>query len=80
MLDHVTLRTNDLEGTRAFLEAVMDLRPGYRPAPCERRHLHGAGMRKPSHKRTSPRGQLLTCGSVRAAKSRPSSSRAVARS
>jgi catechol 2,3-dioxygenase-like lactoylglutathione lyase family enzyme len=32
MLDHVTLRTNDLEGTRAFLEAVLDLRPGYRPA------------------------------------------------
>jgi catechol 2,3-dioxygenase-like lactoylglutathione lyase family enzyme len=31
MLDHVTLRTNDLEGTRAFLEAVLDLRPGYRP-------------------------------------------------
>jgi catechol 2,3-dioxygenase-like lactoylglutathione lyase family enzyme len=32
MLDHVTLRTNDLEGTRAFLEVVLDLRPGYRPA------------------------------------------------
>jgi catechol 2,3-dioxygenase-like lactoylglutathione lyase family enzyme len=32
MLDHVTLRTHDLEGTRAFLEAVLDLRPGYRPA------------------------------------------------
>ena len=32
MLDHVTLRTEDLEGTRAFLEAVLDLRPGYRPA------------------------------------------------
>jgi catechol 2,3-dioxygenase-like lactoylglutathione lyase family enzyme len=32
MLDHVTLRTNDLEGTRAFLEAVLDLKPGYRPA------------------------------------------------
>jgi catechol 2,3-dioxygenase-like lactoylglutathione lyase family enzyme len=32
LLDHVTLRTNDLEGTRAFLEAVLDLRPGYRPA------------------------------------------------
>jgi catechol 2,3-dioxygenase-like lactoylglutathione lyase family enzyme len=32
LLDHVTLRTNDLEGTRAFLEAVLDLRPGNRPA------------------------------------------------
>jgi catechol 2,3-dioxygenase-like lactoylglutathione lyase family enzyme len=32
MLDHVTLRTHDLEGTRAFLEAVLDLKPGYRPA------------------------------------------------
>ncbi len=32
LLDHVTLRTNDLESTRAFLEAVLDLRPGYRPA------------------------------------------------
>jgi catechol 2,3-dioxygenase-like lactoylglutathione lyase family enzyme len=32
LLDHVTLRTNDLEGTRAFLESVLDLRPGYRPA------------------------------------------------
>ena len=31
LLDHVTLRTDDLEGTRAFLEAVLDLRPGYRP-------------------------------------------------
>lgn len=32
MLDHVTLRTADLEGTRAFLETVLDLKPGYRPA------------------------------------------------
>ncbi|MDE1995795.1 MAG: glyoxalase [Rhizobiaceae bacterium] len=32
MLDHVTLRTSDLEGTRAFLETVLDLKPGYRPA------------------------------------------------
>jgi catechol 2,3-dioxygenase-like lactoylglutathione lyase family enzyme len=31
MLDHATLRTSDLEGTRAFLEAVLDLKPGYRP-------------------------------------------------
>jgi catechol 2,3-dioxygenase-like lactoylglutathione lyase family enzyme len=47
MLDHVTLRTHDLDGTRAFLEAVLGeavlgeavlgeavlgLKPGYRPA------------------------------------------------
>jgi catechol 2,3-dioxygenase-like lactoylglutathione lyase family enzyme len=32
MLDHATLRTRDLEGTRAFLETVLDLKPGYRPA------------------------------------------------
>jgi catechol 2,3-dioxygenase-like lactoylglutathione lyase family enzyme len=32
MLDHATLRTHDLEGTRAFLEIVLDLKPGYRPA------------------------------------------------
>jgi catechol 2,3-dioxygenase-like lactoylglutathione lyase family enzyme len=32
MLDHVTLRTHDLEGTRAFFEAVLGLKPGYRPA------------------------------------------------
>lgn len=32
MLDHATLRTHDLEGTRAFLETVLDLKPGYRPA------------------------------------------------
>ena len=31
MLDHVTLRTRDLEGTRAFLETVLELKPGYRP-------------------------------------------------
>lgn len=31
-LDHATLRTSDLEGTRNFLEAVLDLTPGYRPA------------------------------------------------
>jgi hypothetical protein len=28
-LDHVTLRTTDLEGTRSFLESVLDLKPGY---------------------------------------------------
>jgi glyoxylase I family protein len=32
MLDHATLRTHDLEGTRAFLAAVLGLKPGYRPA------------------------------------------------
>jgi len=31
MLDHATLRTHDLEGTRAFLETVLGLKPGYRP-------------------------------------------------
>ena len=31
MLDHVTLRTHDLEGTRAFFEKVLDLKSGYRP-------------------------------------------------
>ena len=31
-LDHATLRTSDLEGTRDFLEAVLDLKVGYRPA------------------------------------------------
>ncbi len=30
-LDHVTLRTADLEATRAFLETVLDLKVGYRP-------------------------------------------------
>ncbi|CAN7625818.1 glyoxalase [Phyllobacterium sp. LjRoot231] len=32
ILDHVTLRTHDLEGTRVFFEAVLDLKTGYRPA------------------------------------------------
>jgi catechol 2,3-dioxygenase-like lactoylglutathione lyase family enzyme len=31
-IDHVTLRTADLEGTRAFLETVLGLKVGYRPA------------------------------------------------
>jgi catechol 2,3-dioxygenase-like lactoylglutathione lyase family enzyme len=31
-LDHATLRTHDLEGTRAFFEAVLEMKPGYRPA------------------------------------------------
>ena len=31
LLDHVTLRTSDLEGTRAFLEILLDLTPRYRP-------------------------------------------------
>ncbi|MBR1216622.1 glyoxalase [Bradyrhizobium sp. U87765 SZCCT0131] len=31
MLDHVTLRTHDLDGTRRFLETVLDLKVGYRP-------------------------------------------------
>lgn len=32
MLHHVTLRTHDLEGTRAFFEAVLGLEAGHRPA------------------------------------------------
>src|SRR3954453_329891 len=31
MLDNANMRTYDLEGTRAFLETVLDLKPGYRP-------------------------------------------------
>ena len=31
-LDHVTLRTGDLEGTRLFLEQLLDVKAGYRPA------------------------------------------------
>ena len=31
-IDHVTLRTADLEQTRDFLEAVLGLKVGYRPA------------------------------------------------
>lgn len=31
-IDHVTLRTADLEQTRVFLEAVLGLKAGYRPA------------------------------------------------
>ena len=32
MLDHVTLRTRDLEGAKAFFETVLGLEVGYRPA------------------------------------------------
>jgi catechol 2,3-dioxygenase-like lactoylglutathione lyase family enzyme len=32
ILDHVTLRTSDLGGTKTFLERLLDLKPGYRPA------------------------------------------------
>jgi catechol 2,3-dioxygenase-like lactoylglutathione lyase family enzyme len=32
MLDHVTLRTRDLEGVKAFFETVLGLEAGYRPA------------------------------------------------
>jgi len=31
-LDHVTLRTSDLEGTREFLEGILGLKIGYRPS------------------------------------------------
>ena len=30
-IDHVTLRTSDLEGTRRFLENLLGLEVGYRP-------------------------------------------------
>ena len=32
MLDHVTLRTRDLDGAKAFFETVLGLEAGYRPA------------------------------------------------
>ncbi|HZZ21444.1 MAG TPA: VOC family protein [Roseiarcus sp.] len=32
MLDHVTLRTKNLEGAKAFFETVLGLEVGYRPA------------------------------------------------
>jgi len=32
MLDHVTLRTKDPEGVKAFFETVLELEVGYRPA------------------------------------------------
>ncbi len=32
MLDHVTIRSGDLEGTKAFLETILGLEVGYRPA------------------------------------------------
>ena len=32
MLDHATLRTHDLEGTRRFFEKVLEFETGYRPA------------------------------------------------
>ncbi|MGV1793949.1 glyoxalase [Rhizobium lusitanum] len=32
LLDHVTLRTRDLEATRTFFETLLDLKVGYRPA------------------------------------------------
>ena len=31
MLDHVTIRTHDLEGTRSFFETVLGLTAGFRP-------------------------------------------------
>ena len=31
MLDHVTIRTHDLEATRSFFETVLDLKAGFRP-------------------------------------------------
>ena len=35
-LDHVTIRTGDIAGTRAFFEAVFDLTVGERPAAIRR--------------------------------------------
>jgi catechol 2,3-dioxygenase-like lactoylglutathione lyase family enzyme len=45
MLDHVTLRTRDLEGTKAFFETVLELEAGYRPAfPSPGYWLYAAGQ------------------------------------
>ncbi|MGO9422317.1 VOC family protein, partial [Roseiarcus sp.] len=45
MLDHVTLRTRDLEGTKAFFETVLGLEAGYRPAfPFAGYWLYAAGQ------------------------------------
>lgn len=44
MLDHATLRTRDLEGTKAFFETVLGLEAGYRPAfPFAGYWLYAAG-------------------------------------
>ena len=44
MLDHVTLRTRDLEGAKAFFETVLGLEVGYRPAfPFPGYWLYAAG-------------------------------------
>jgi catechol 2,3-dioxygenase-like lactoylglutathione lyase family enzyme len=44
MLDHATLRTKDLEGTKAFFETVLGLEAGYRPAfPFAGYWLYAAG-------------------------------------
>ena len=45
MLDHVTLRTRDLEGAKAFFETVLGLEAGYRPAfPFPGYWLYAAGQ------------------------------------
>jgi catechol 2,3-dioxygenase-like lactoylglutathione lyase family enzyme len=45
MLDHVTLRTRDLEGTKAFFETVFGLEVGYRPTfPFPGYWLYAAGQ------------------------------------
>lgn len=45
MLDHVTLRTRDLEGAKAFFETVLGLEVGYRPAfPFPGYWLYAAGQ------------------------------------
>ena len=45
MLDHVTLRTRDLEGAKAFFETVLGLEAGYRPVfPFPGYWLYAAGQ------------------------------------
>jgi catechol 2,3-dioxygenase-like lactoylglutathione lyase family enzyme len=45
MLDHVTLRTRDLEGAKASFETVLGLEAGYRPVfPFPGYWLYAAGQ------------------------------------
>jgi glyoxylase I family protein len=45
MLDHLTLRTKDLEAAKAFFETVLGLEVGYRPAfPFRGYWVYAAGQ------------------------------------